>query len=35
MKFARKSDGKGTITLKFASDDELQQIMDLLGKIKN
>ena len=35
VKFARKSDGKGTITLKFASDDELQQIMDLLGKIKN
>lgn len=35
VKFARKADGKGTITLKFTSDEELQKIVDLFGKMKN
>lgn len=35
VKFSRKADGKGTITLKFTSDEELQQIVDLFGKMKN
>ncbi len=35
VKFARKADGKGTITLKFTSDEELQKIVELFGKMKN
>lgn len=35
VKFARKADGKGTITLKFTSDEELQQIVELFGRMKN
>lgn len=34
VKFARTSDGKGSITFKFSSDDELQKFMDLIGKIR-
>ncbi len=35
VKFSRKADGKGSITLKFTSDEELQKIMELFGKMKN
>ena len=35
VKFARNADGKGSITLKFASDEELQHIIDLFEKMKN
>lgn len=34
VKFTRTAEGKGSITLKFASDDELRKIMDLFGKMK-
>lgn len=33
VKFDRTSDGKGSITFKFTSDEELQQLVDLFGKI--
>ena len=35
VKFSRKEDGHGSITLKFSSDDELQQLVALFEKIKN
>lgn len=35
VKFARTADGKGSITFKFASDEELQQLVDLFEKMKN
>lgn len=35
VKFSRKADGKGSITLKFASDEELQQLMQFFEKMKN
>lgn len=35
VKFARRPDGKGSITLRFGSDDELQSILDLLWSIKD
>lgn len=35
VKFARKADGKGTITLKFTSDEELQRIVELFGKMRD
>ena len=35
VKFSRKEDGKGTITLQFRSDDELQQLVKLFEKIRN
>lgn len=31
VKFARNSDGKGSITIKFASDEELRKIVELFG----
>ena len=34
VKFARTADGKGSITFKFASDDELQQLVELFEKMK-
>lgn len=34
VKFSRNADGKGSITLKFTSDDELQQLMEIFGKMK-
>ena len=34
VKFARTADGKGSITFKFASDEELQQLVDLFEKMK-
>lgn len=34
VKFSRTADGKGAITLKFASDEELQQLMEIFGKMK-
>ncbi len=34
VKFARRADGKGSITLKFSSDDELRSIMALLETVK-
>ncbi len=35
VKFARTADGKGSITFKFATDEELQQLVDLFEKMKN
>lgn len=35
VKFARTADGKGSITFKFTSDDELQQLVELFEKMKN
>lgn len=35
VKFTRHEDGRGTITLQFKSDDELQQLVKLFEKIKN
>lgn len=35
VKFARKQDGSGSITLKFGSDDELMALVGLFEKIKN
>lgn len=35
VKFSRKEDGRGTITLHFGSDDELQQLVKLFEKIRN
>lgn len=35
VKFSRKADGKGTITIKFSSDDELQQLVALFENMKN
>jgi ParB family chromosome partitioning protein len=35
VKFARRSDGQGTITLKFSNDDELQKLVALFEKLKN
>ncbi len=35
VKFNRKSDGKGTITLTFANDDELQTLVSLFEKLKS
>lgn len=34
VKFARNDDGKGSITFRFASDDELQQLVALFEKIR-
>lgn len=34
VKFSRKPDGKGTITLKFDSDDQLQQLVQLFERLK-
>lgn len=34
VKFSRKEDGRGTITLKFDSDDELQQLVTLFERLK-
>lgn len=34
VKFSRKEDGRGTITLKFDSDDELQQLVALFERLK-
>lgn len=34
VKFKRNDDGKGSITLKFESDDQLQQLMQLFEKLK-
>ncbi len=34
VKFRRQDDGRGTITLKFESDDELQQLVTLFEKLK-
>lgn len=35
VKFSRNADGKGSITFKFTSDEELQQLVDLFEKMKN
>lgn len=35
VKFSRHADGKGTITLKFSSDEELQSLVELFEKMKN
>lgn len=35
VKFARSADGKGSIIFKFASDEELQRLVDLFGKMKS
>lgn len=35
VKFSRNTDGHGSITLKFANDDELQQLVALLEKLKH
>nr|QIM10868.1 chromosome partitioning protein ParB [uncultured Muribaculaceae bacterium] len=35
VKFARSADGKGSITFKFASDEELQRLVDLFEKMKS
>lgn len=35
VKFQRREDGKGSITLKFASDDELQKLVALFEKLKS
>ena len=35
VKFSRGADGKGSITFKFASDDELQKLVELFEKMKN
>lgn len=35
VKFARTADGKGSITFKFSTDEELQQLVDLFEKMKN
>ena len=34
VKLARRPDGKGSITLRFSSDDELQTLLDMLEKVK-
>lgn len=34
VKFSRKSDGKGSITLRFSNDDELLQLVSLFEKLK-
>ncbi len=34
VKFQRREDGKGTITFRFANDDELQQLVTLFEKLK-
>lgn len=34
VKFSRKADGKGSITLRFSNDDELQQLVTLFEKLK-
>ncbi|MBD5356285.1 MAG: ParB/RepB/Spo0J family partition protein [Bacteroides sp.] len=34
VKFSRAADGKGSITLKFSSDEELQQLMEIFDKMK-
>jgi len=34
VRFSRKADGKGSITLRFANDDELQQLVTLFEKLK-
>lgn len=34
VKFSRRNDGQGSITLKFANDDELQQLVTLFEKLK-
>ncbi|MBD5279878.1 MAG: ParB/RepB/Spo0J family partition protein [Bacteroides sp.] len=34
VKFSRTADGKGSITFKFATDEELQQLVDLFEKMK-
>lgn len=34
VKFARKTDGRGSITLSFSNDDELQQLVMLFEKLK-
>ena len=35
VKFSRNADGKGSITLKFTSDEELHQLMEAFAKMKN
>lgn len=35
VKFLRSADGKGAITFKFSSDQELQQLVELFGKMDN
>lgn len=35
VKFSRNADGKGSITLKFTSDEELQQLMEIFEKMKH
>lgn len=35
VKFTRKANGKGTITLSFANDDELEQLVDLFERMKS
>lgn len=35
VKFTRNAEGKGSITLKFASDEELNQLMEFFDKMKN
>lgn len=35
VKFSRTADGKGSITFKFTTDDELQQLVELFEKMKN
>lgn len=35
VKFSRTDDGKGSITLKFSNDDELQQLVALFDKLKS
>ncbi|MDE5799761.1 MAG: hypothetical protein K2H74_01905, partial [Paramuribaculum sp.] len=34
VKFARSANGKGSITFKFASDEELQSLVDMFEKMK-
>lgn len=34
VKFSRKADGKGSITLKFSSDEELQSLMEIFEKMR-
>lgn len=34
VRFSRKADGKGSITLRFSNDDELQQLVTLFEKLK-
>lgn len=35
VKFARRADGKGSITLKFSSDEELRSLLSLLETVRN